>query len=170
MLWLFTVYCVTHCSALRDKNVLQNRVKTIKMFPQFAGLWSRFIFPPEFLSREPRMRKNGFSRHFNIFVMLSEDFPFDCCMFAGLDQHPVTVTTQSGAQLEWVRHHCYICWTSISLSLSKSPSHPLALLVECLLGNPEQTAAVCSVFVNDGFLLTSTIDNRSTPVGLTQAG
>ena len=51
-----------------------------------------------------------------------------------------------------------------------SPSVSVALLVECLLGNPEQTAAVCSLFVNDGFLLTSTIDNRATPVGLTQAG
>lgn len=42
--------------------------------------------------------------------------------------------------------------------------------MECLLGNPEQTAAVCSLFVDDGFLLTSAIDNRTTPVGLTQAG
>lgn len=128
---------------------------------------------------------NAFCRSFNIlgsFMTLSEDFPFNHCMFvllcAGLDQHPVTVIILLWSITWWVRRHRFIyCYTGrveswtpvLSQCLFLSPPS-VALLVECLLGNPEQTAAVCSLFVNDGFLLTSTIDNRSTPVGLTQAG
>lgn len=51
---------------------------------------------------------------------------------------------------------------SIFLPLSPSVSPPFpAPLVEYLSGNPEQTEAVCSLFVDDGFLWTSTIDNCS---------
>lgn len=40
---------------------------------------------------------------------------------------------------------------SLCLSFLLSPL-TTALLVECLLGNPEQTVAVCSLFVKDRFL------------------
>lgn len=45
------------------------------------------------------------------------------------------------------------CSNKESQTLTAFVSPPSTTLhVECLLGNPEQTAAVCSLFVNDGFL------------------